>query len=84
MDSMNVEHSLAVWNEIDVGDVDTSKMIMRYTRECEDLRRTQHSKRKVLQKCLILVFLVDGAREGIALNVIPELPMQKELCSAQH
>ena len=28
-------------------------------------------------------FFVDGAREGIALNVIPELPMQEELFLAQ-
>ena len=52
-------------------------------RECADLRRTQHSKRKVLQKSIMLFFFVDGTREGIALNVIPELPMQEKLCSAQ-
>ena len=58
-------------------------MIMRYMRECADLQRTQHSKRKVLQKNVVLFFFVDGAREGIALNVIPELPMQEELFLAQ-
>ena len=35
------------------------------------------------QESLMFFFLVDGAREGIALNVIPELPMQQELCSGQ-
>jgi len=38
----------------------------------------------MLQESLLFFFLVDGAKEGIVLNVIPKLPMQQELCLSQY
>jgi hypothetical protein len=58
-------------------------MTMNNTQEYANARRTQHSKCKMLQQSLMFFLFVDGAIEGITLNVIPELPMQDELCSAQ-
>lgn len=57
---------------------------MSDTKERANVRRTQHSKREVLQKSFVLLFFVDGAKKRIAFDVIPELAMESELCVIQN